>query len=160
MVQDEERSSPACKRSPKTTVSKASQPRTALGSSRGLGASSKAEAPRPSTRPRLSSSRSLTPPPALAPTVEVSEDPQLGARFEQVLGQISLRIKQGNYVAEQCTMLVEIARISASASCPTALRNRAMELLLTLSRRPEHERPCRRGVREMLEQCLARGILR
>jgi hypothetical protein len=77
-----------------------------------------------------------------------------------VLGQISLRIEQGGYVAEQCTMLVEVARISTSASCPAALRNKAMELLLALSRRPEHERPCRRGVREMVEQCLARGIVR
>jgi hypothetical protein len=77
-----------------------------------------------------------------------------------VIQQISVRIEQGGYVAEQCTMLVEIARISASAHCPVALRDQALEMLLKLGRRPDQERPCRRGVREFLDQCLARGIVR
>ncbi len=55
-------------------------------------------------------------------------------------------------------MLVEIARISASASCPEALRARAIEALLHLARRPEGEVPCQRGVRELLSQCTARGL--
>ena len=98
----------------------------------------------------------------LAPTSRgpTEEDAALCARFEQVISQISLRIQQGGYVAEQCTMLVEIARISASAHCPEALRTQALEVMLKLGRRPEEDRPCRRGVRELVEQCLARGIVR
>lgn len=94
------------------------------------------------------------------PTLICDEDRALCARFEQVIAQITLRIQQGGYVAEQCTMLIEIARISTASNCPAPLRSQAMELLLRLGRRSEHERPCTRGVREMIEQCSARGIVR
>ena len=112
--------------------------------------------------------RASCPPPSLPPSsapspelpVSGAEDAALGARYEEVISRISLKLKQGGYVAEQCSMLVEIAQISAAANCPEALRNQAMEMLLVLGRRRDEESPCTRGVREFVEQCLARGIVR
>lgn len=86
------------------------------------------------------------------------EAPALIAQFEEVVSRISVRVEEGGYIAEHCSMLVEIARISSSAGCPDALRARAVEVLLRLGRRPESEGPCRRGVHEMLNQCVARGL--
>lgn len=75
-----------------------------------------------------------------------------------MFSQISTRLDEGDYVAEHCSMLVEIARISAAASCPDSLRARALAALLRFGRRTEGENPCRRGVVELMSQCSARGL--
>lgn len=110
----------------------------------------------PASAPRPTSAALKTP---TGPS-PAANDEHLFSQFEQVVSQISVRVETGSYVAEHCTMLVEIARISATSNCPAALRERALSLLLQLARRPDGQGPCRRGVQEVLDQCLARGIKR
>lgn len=158
-ARDEERPAPPSKRSPKTVSAKPARTKTAPAQNRGFGAS--VDVPGHEQHGPPSGRRIAAQPASAPPASEAAEDDAaLCARFEQVISQISIRMQQGSYVAEQCTMLVEIARISASARCPAALRDQALEMMLKLGRRPQEERPCRRGVREMVEQCLARGIVR
>jgi hypothetical protein len=49
-------------------------------------------------------------------------------------------------------MMNEILGALNASACPCELRERAIEALLLLARRADHESPCTRGLREMSER--------
>lgn len=105
------------------------------------------------------SGRTLKAPPPSPVSVDDDESEEvLSVRFGVAVEQLSGRVQAGGYIAEQCTVLAEIARICRAPRCPDAVREHAVEVMLRLTQRPAHEPPCCRGLTEMIERFAARGI--
>jgi hypothetical protein len=78
--------------------------------------------------------------------------PRVHDPLEPLIDSVVQRINEGAPVLERCSMMNEILEALNAFERPRELRERAIETLLQLSRRAEHESPCTRGLREMSER--------